>query len=349
MNYLLSVRLTAAILLAGAFFLTAPNSAYAERSLEWRDNGLWVVDEEAEYYFEPLSQVADTEWAPRVAALSPDGNWVAYVRHTGGGFENEGQSCYIAHWSGEEVRLLLETDRLIPDLYWLETDEESFVAVQQMTGGTRYGSFFTIVERQTGEVRRQVEGLIYGTLGYGSRHVPAFIDSIVGLKYEVLAHDETPVAWGVFYIDELVTFPVDENIEMVDGTPPGESSLTDGRTTTAWIEPDDQQPSFTIDFSEDAEIDGLCMQSGWQWHQAPGPEEFAWSGTDWFPLYDRPREIMIEFDDGSSMTHELDDKRSVQWIDFNLDTSPSSVTVTVLSVYRGIEFDQVAISEVWTF
>lgn len=349
MKYRILSRLIASTLLFGLTFLAIQSTAFAQRSLEWRDDGLWVIDVDDEYYFDPLSQVAETAWEPRIAALSPDGNWVAYVRHTGGGFENEGQSLYIAHWSGEEVRLLLETDRLIPAIYWLEINGENYVAAQQMTGGTCYGSFFTIIEQESGDIVTQVGGLIYGTVDYGSRYVPAFIGTVVGLKYEVPSHDETPVAWGIFFIDELISFTVDQNIETVNGAPPEESALTDGRLTTAWIEPDENQPSFTLEFKEGIDIRGICIQSGWQWHQPPAPDEFAWSGTDWFPLYDRPREILIEFDDGTSMTYDLEDKRSVQWIDFNLDRSLSSIRVTILSVYCGIEFDQVAISEVLTY
>ncbi len=333
-------------LILGLTLFVSP--AYAERTLEWRDDGLWVVDDGEEVYFEALSDVDWAGWAPRVAGLSPDGELVAYVRHTGGGFENEGQSCYLARWDGMGERLLLETDWLIPALYWLEGNGTFYVAVQQMSGGTSYRSHFAVVDAVNGDILAMVEGRIYGTGTWGARFVPGNIDSAVGLRYEVLGRDETPTGCGVFYVDELMSFPVSGEFVSVNGEDPSEHSATDGEAVTAWLAPSDQTPSIEIELAPDSNISGLWIQSGWQWHQMPGPDEYAWSGIDWYPLYDRPKEVLVTFPDGTTSPVELGDTRSIQWIAFDAAIGSGTVTLTVLSVYRGLEFDQVAISEIFT-
>jgi hypothetical protein len=322
----------------------------AARSLEWREDGLWIVDDAAgAVRFEPVSEATGGPEAPRVASLSPDRGWVAFVRHTGGGFEDEGQSCFVARWDGGNERLLLRTDRLIPALYWLEGEGSDYIAVQQTTGGTAFRSFFSVVRFENGEIAAQVEGVIYGTSTYGSRHTATFCDAVVGLRYEVLGSDEEPYRWGVFYVDELIDHGPCARLAGVDGGDAAGNPISDGRSVTAWIAPTEPHPSVVLTLGEGGEATGMFVIAGWNWHQPPAPRERGWEGIDWFPLYDRPRIVRLTFVDGATADVELADTRSVQWIGFPEGAAADKITLSVTSVYHGIEFDQVAISEVYLF
>lgn len=332
-----------------ACYLGCPRVAFAARSLEWRADGLWVLDDQAgSVRFEPIGEATGSPQAPKVAALSPDREWIAFARHTGGGFENEGQSCFVARWDGGEERPLLETDYLIPDVYWLEGEGSDYVVVQQSSGGTAFRSFFSVVAFDTGETVAEVEGRVYGTSNYGCRHTATFAGGVVGLRYEVLGADEEPLRWGILYVDELIDHGSCPRIAAIDGGA-ADHPIADGKSVTAWIAPSEPSPCVTLTFEEDAKPTGLFIVSGWNWHQPPASGERGWEGIDWFPLYDRPRNVQLTFADGSTADVELADTRSAQWIGFPENAATERVTLTFASVYRGIEFDQVAISEVYLF
>lgn len=321
----------------------------AERGIEWLNDDLWVIDSErGEFRFEPL--VADFEqsvWSPRVAALSPDGEWVAFVRHTGGGFEDEGQSCFVATWDGQNERLLLSTDKTVPAVYWLEANGRMFVAVQQMSGGTAFRSSFSVVDFASGEVRATVEGRIYGTSLSGTRASSSYPGSAVGVKYEVLGQNEEPSRWGVFYVDELIDFGPSAGIDEINGESAGDSPACDGKTSTAWLGASGLIPSLTITFAKDVHPTGVFIMAGWAWHWPPSAEELPWEGLDCYELYDRPKSLLLEFPDGSRSNVELEDTRCPQWISFPEAVDASGVVVSIESVYRGIKFEDVAVSEIY--
>ncbi len=320
------------------------------RQLEWHDDGLYINDYGEVIFFEPLGEMPNIPYVPRIAAISPDEEWIAFIRHSGGGFENEGMSVYIATWDGNDEYLLLQTDRIVPAIYWLEADGQFYLAVQQHSGGTMFRSFFSIVDFGTCQTVTQVEGMIYVVSNGGARYysdnwwmVPS------GVRYEVLSQDEEPYKWGIFYVDELMNFESPAEIVMVDDELCESSNLTDGRLTTAWIGQSNDQPSFVLHVADSQSIRGLAIRTGWQYHQPPAPDELPWDGLDTYLIYDRPYECLITFDNGASQRVIFEDKRSIQWVYFDEGDGigVGAITFTIESVYKGEESDYVAISEIW--
>ncbi len=342
---ILSITVLLVVFCFLTLFISAP--ALAERSLEWRSDGLWVIDDDlGEFSFDPLNE-SFVAWLPKAAALSPDNEWVAFARHTGGGFENEGMSCFAARWDGTDERLILDSDWLIPDVYWMEGEGSEFIAVQQTSGGTAYGSHFKVVDFDSGDVVAHVIGHIYGVSYGGTRFQPENWHSSVGLRYEVLGGNEEPIRWGVFYIDELIDFGTCPEILSVDGIDPEGHPLTDGRATTAWTATSSDQPSFTLSFEEGVQVSGISIIAGWSWHENPAETDRFWGPMDWFHEYERPRELLVTYADGGTTGVELMDARFPQWIWVPEDADTSSIEITILSAYGGSTFDQVAVSEVY--
>jgi hypothetical protein len=339
------------VFLCGMFFLLLTTPAYASRSLEWREGMPWVISDpslnEEAILFPPYADYPPDEWMNPVAAMSPDFEWVAFSRHTGGGYENEGQSCYVSSWNGEDERLLLETTRIIESIWWLEADGEFYVAIQLSTGGTIYRSFFQIVGLESGEVEATIEGRIYGASYWGARYHQMQFYSPVGLRYEVLSFDEEPYRWGVFYVDELAKYPPAFGIIDIDGTPTSDCELTDGDVRTAWVGDSTSQPGFTVNYHTNLNGRTLVIQSGYQWHEPPPGEGLPWEGTDLWPFYDRPKTILLNFSDGRDMEIELVDTRSIQTFSIPEEYPLGHIKVTIQSVYWGIETGQVAISELY--
>ena len=322
---------------------------HAERSLEWRDGDLWVIDEEQDdIYFEPLRGHAES-WYPKTAVLSPDGEWVVFARHTGGGYENEGESCFAARWDGTGERMLLETDRLIHDIYWMNGPDSDFIAVQVSTGGTIYRSYFTVVNFDTGEIETIVEGFIYRTSSWGTRFRSGYWDTSLGLLYEVYGQIEEVAGWGIFCVDELIDFGTSRPLLSVDGDDPTNDPLTDGLTSTAWFAPDDSIPSITLELDRDEAVDGISIVSGWSWHETPSEDRYEWEGIDWWPQYGRPGILTIEFADGLRIEEVLEDMRTPQWIGFPSDVDYSTITIYIEGIYHGTIFDEVAISEIYIY
>lgn len=346
--------LFAIILLAGIIFLAQSSPVHAYRNLEWRDGELWVVSDptsgQEDIIFPPLADAGSAYWMQPVAVMSPDDEWVAFNRNTGGGFEGEGQSCYIARWNGEDERLLLETTRIIENIWWMEGDGKFFIAMQLVTGGTAYRSFFRIVEVDTGQIHATVEGRIYSTSRWGARYNPGYFDSVAGLRYEVLSFDEEPYRWGIYYVDELIRCgPTLSGILEVDGTGASQHKLTDGDVRTAWTAETGEQSGFTITFDPDYTGRSILIQSGYQWHEPPPDGGMPWDAADRWNLYDRPRKILVTFSNGEEMEIFLEDTRSVQTFYFPEGYPLDQVEFTVLTVYRGIEIGRVAISEIFVY
>jgi hypothetical protein len=317
--------------------------------IEWRDDGLYIIDGTSEYLFQPVGDISTDPWTPRVASLSPDGEWVAFLRHTGGGFEDEGQSCFAAKWNGEDERLVYESDYIIPAIYWLETRDSMYVVCQMQSGGTLYHSHFAVTEFETGNLVTKVEGMIYGVSHGGTRFQPYEWWVPTGLRYEILGMDEEPSGWGVYYVDELMQFIVSPNFTNVDRVPAEDCPLTDGMSSTAWLGESAEQPSTSIGITGGTALSGLGIYSGWQWHAPPAPDGLPWEGRDLFREYDRPAEIKVYFDDGSSMDFTLEDKRAIQYVYFEDFVNTASVTIKVMSVYDGLVDHHVAISEIFLF
>jgi hypothetical protein len=336
--------------LGGIFFLLLTSPAYAYRSLEWRDGKLWVVQDpslnQEDILFPPLACRNINDWMKPVAVLSPDSEWVAFSRQTGGGYENEGQSCFVSSWNGGDEFLLLETTRIIESIWWLECSGEYFIAIQLTTGGTAYRSFFQIVGLESGEVEATIEGRIYGASYWGACYQPMQFYSAVGLRYEVLSFDEEPYRWGIFYVDELTTYLPADGILDIDRIPVSECELTDGDVRTAWLGDSTSQPGFTINYGSDFNGRTLLIQSGYQWHKPPPEEGLPWEGTDMWPLYDRPKTILMTFSDGRDMEVELVDTRSIQIFSIPEEYPLGHIKVTIQSVYWGTETGQVAICEI---
>ncbi|MCX6647028.1 MAG: hypothetical protein NTY09_11850 [bacterium] len=328
-------------ILSGLFFLLLASPAFAIRSLEWRDGNLWIIPDpslnEEAILFQPYIDNPPDEWMNPVAVMSPDFGWVVYSRHTGGGYENEGQSCFVSRWNGADEKLLLETTRIIENGWWLECQGEFYVAIQLSTGGTIYRSFFQIVGLESGEVEATIEGRIYGASYWGARYQPQQFYSAVGLRYEVLSFDEEPYRWGIFYVDELTKYAPADGILDIDGTPVSECELTDGDVRTAWIADSTCQPGFTINYDSDFNGRALLIQSGYQWHEPPPGEGLPWEGTDMWPLYDRPKTILLTFSDGRDMEIELVDTRCIQIFSIPEEYPLGHIKVTIQSVYWGTE------------
>jgi len=334
------------LLVVSAAFPLAANAV----DLELRDDGIWVVDNGEEVLFRSFEDLYGANgWGPKVAKLSPDGEWIAFTRHTGGGFENEGQTAYVARIDGSDELEISSGDYLVTDLMWLEADGEMLVAVQHQSGGTSYRSWIEIVSAETGDVKMCIEGKFYAESWTGARYTPVNYGTPVGFRYEVLGHNEEPLSWGIFYVDQLVEFPLQQAITTTDGTEPSDNPLTDGTVNQAWIAMEGMDSSITINFEQDAGIRGLCIQSGWQSVETAIGMEPIWTDFDLWPMYGRPKNILIGFSDGFAMQVELEDTRSVQWIFFDEGVRLDTITVTIIDSYNGTHFNAVAISEIYTF
>jgi hypothetical protein len=338
------------IILAGLVSCLIASPAWADRNLEWRDGQLWVVSDpslnQEDILFPPLADVGSDYWPKPAAVMSPDDEWVAFALNTGGGFEGEGQSCYIARWNGDGEKLILETTRIIENIWWLEGDAGFYIGIQLVTGGTAYRSYFQVVDPETLQVVATVEGRVYGTSQWGARYMPDNFDSIVGLRYEILSYDEEPYRWGIYYVDELIQYTPPPCVIDIDGTQASQNKLIDGDVRTAWVADSAGQLDFTITFADNFTGRTMLIQSGYQWHEPPPEDGLPWDDIDWWPLYDRPREILATFSDGREMEISLEDTRSIQTFYIPEEYELDQVRFTVLSVYRGLETGCAAIGEI---
>ncbi|HDS30954.1 MAG TPA: hypothetical protein ENN67_07930 [Firmicutes bacterium] len=338
-------RIIALVLFSVAF----SGHAYAnpDRTIEWRDDGLWIIESDGtEIFFEPSREIAESWW-PKAAAISPDGEWIAYAVYTGGGFEDEGMSCYAMKIDGSEIFVKHESYELIPAIYWLDGPRMGFLAIQQVSGGTSYMSHFTVRDFLWEFNKVEIQGMIYGLSYWGTRWQSDRYDLPVGLRYEVFGMNEEPKSWGVFYVDELIDFGKCPEILSVDAEHHNVYALTDGKLNTAWWAPTSSFPKITLELDTNADIMGLYVVSGFNRSQSPEIYRFDWDGGDMWPTYDRPRYIRIEFADGNHVDYELEDARYPQWLEFPDDVDYSKVTLYFSSTYRGTVFDYVAVSEIY--
>ena len=57
------------------------------------------------------------------------------------------------------------------------------MVAQLVSGGTSYRSSFMVVDYDTAELRKHLEGRIYGTTSHGCRAMGYEWDDVVGVKY----------------------------------------------------------------------------------------------------------------------------------------------------------------------
>ncbi len=113
--------------------------------------------------------------------------------------------------------------------------------------------------------------------------------------------------------------------------------ISDGLLSTSWVEGVSGYgigESVTLYFDDIYNIDGCVINAGYQRSQY---------------LYDknaRPSEILLTFSDGTSETVLLDDIFRSQHILLSSPVLTDSVTLTILSSYRGSAFEDTAIAEI---
>lgn len=113
--------------------------------------------------------------------------------------------------------------------------------------------------------------------------------------------------------------------------------IADGLLATSWVEGVSGYgvgQEITLNFDDMYNIDGLVINAGYQRSQR---------------LYDknsRPSELLLTFSDGTSETVLLDDIFRSQHIDLSAPVMTDSVTLTILSAYRGTSFEDTAIAEI---
>ena len=113
--------------------------------------------------------------------------------------------------------------------------------------------------------------------------------------------------------------------------------IADGLLATSWVEGVSGYgvgQEITLTFDDVYNIDGFVINAGYQRSER---------------LYDknsRPSEILLTFSDGTSESFLLDDIFRSQHINLTSPVMTDSVTLTILSAYRGTSFDDTAIAEI---
>lgn len=116
--------------------------------------------------------------------------------------------------------------------------------------------------------------------------------------------------------------------------------VIDVNLSTAWVEgASDQGIGEGIRFTFDGSyrINGLLINAGYQ------------KNDSLFKKNSRPKEILIEFNDGHDETHILKDINSQQQIDFDEYHIADEMTIYILSVYEGDTYQDTCISEIFLY
>ena len=92
--------------------------------------------------------------------------------------------------------------------------------------------------------------------------------------------------------------------------------------------------SLTVSFDKATAIDLLCIH--------PGYEVV-------YQVNNRPREVALEFSDGTKAMFEFEDRNEEVVIDLGGPITAKWVKITILSVYPGSQFDDTCITEVYAF
>ncbi len=117
------------------------------------------------------------------------------------------------------------------------------------------------------------------------------------------------------------------------------SKLGDGKQSTAWVEGDDGAGlgSWVLfEFGENRSVSQVQVWAG------------NWYNTEYWGHYNRPKNIVFEFADGSTEEHTLADEQAPQLITLKSAKSTSTVKLRVKGIYSGKGVDT-AIAEVKFF
>lgn len=115
------------------------------------------------------------------------------------------------------------------------------------------------------------------------------------------------------------------------------SQLIDGDITEAWIEGANGQginECITVYFDGKYPISGMTIHAGFQ------------RRADLYERNSRPAELRISYADGMSEVYNLQDINGAQIIDFSDTVVTDYVSLSIVSVYPGSEWEDTAISEV---
>jgi hypothetical protein len=122
--------------------------------------------------------------------------------------------------------------------------------------------------------------------------------------------------------------------------------VLDGQKDTTWADSKPNAPGIgewlKFDFKAPARITHIGIVNGLHRKTSPG-------NNDAYILNGSPKTIRIEFSTGYSTTVQLDRTREMQFISFPEQNSVASVTMTIISEYPGLAYQDTCISEVEFF
>lgn len=119
--------------------------------------------------------------------------------------------------------------------------------------------------------------------------------------------------------------------------------IMDGRTDTAWAVTDGVGEWIMILADSNQYVSGIKVLNGYNRHSPT-------TGTNLYYANCRPREITIEFSDGTYVEAELEDEEGLfQEIDFGQIKETNFIKITVNSVYSGTRWADMCISEIQVY
>ena len=113
--------------------------------------------------------------------------------------------------------------------------------------------------------------------------------------------------------------------------------LTDGMVKTAWVEGAPGQgigESVTLYFDDVYQVTGFDIYAGYH------------KSKSLYRKNSRPKEISVEFSDGSGETFVLKDQFKKQSVRLSRPVDTEYMTITIESVYLGSKFEDTVISEI---
>lgn len=126
-----------------------------------------------------------------------------------------------------------------------------------------------------------------------------------------------------------------------DGVSYDAKNVNDGKVSTVWTEGADgagMGESISIALKGGAqEVTGFTIWNG------------NWYTQDFFDRHNRIKEVLVEFSDGSSERHQLEDGFKPQTLRFEKPHKTEFVTVKIKGKYGGNTFDDTCISEIRLF
>lgn len=118
------------------------------------------------------------------------------------------------------------------------------------------------------------------------------------------------------------------------------TNLLDGDLSTAWVEDVSGQgigESLTFQFDRVYGLTGLKLATGYQ------------KNVGLFEKNSRPSKVRLGFSDGTSQEFQLEDEQGYQMIRLVNPVETNTVTMTILAVYPGTDYQDTAISEIELF